>query len=86
MASAIINNNALPPISYNGESPERVLNDAINKLGEFTIKQLQKETGFKDYHYIAEKVHSMVISGALEEIGPKSHRKYRQVVVSRPLF
>lgn len=75
-----------PPISYNGESPERVLNDAINKLGEFTIKQLQDETGFKDYHYIAEKVHSMILSGALEEIGSKSHRKYRQVVTSHPLF
>lgn len=85
-ASSNFSVTALPPISYNGESPERVLNDAINKLGEFTIKQLQSETGFKDYHYIAEKVHSMVLSGALEEIGPKSHRKYRQVVASHPLF
>lgn len=85
-ASSNVSVNAQPPISYNGESPERVLNDAINKLGEFTIKQLQDETGFKDYHYIAENVHSMVLSGALEEIGSKSHRKYRQVVTSHPLF
>ena len=85
-ASSNVSVNTQPPISYNGESPERVLNDAINKLGEFTIKQLQDETGFKDYHYIAENVHSMVLSGALEEIGSKSHRKYRQVVTSHPLF
>lgn len=72
--------------SYNGENPERVLNDAINKLGEFTIRQLQDETGFKDYHYIAEKVHAMVFSGELEETGPKSHRKYRMIIKSNPLF
>lgn len=75
-----------PPISYNGEVPEEVINDAVNKLGEFTIRQLQDETGFKDYHYIAEKVHAMVLSGELEEAGPKSHRKYRMIIKSNPLF
>lgn len=68
------------------DNPDRVVNEAINKLGEFTIKELQEETGFKDYHYIAEKVLSLVHSGSLEEIGPKSRRKYRQVIKSNPLF
>ena len=75
-----------PPISYNGESPDSVLNDAINKLGEFTIRQLQNETGFKDYHYIAKKVQAMVISGELEGSGSNSHRKYRVIIKSNPLF
>lgn len=67
-------------------NPDRVVNEAINKLGEFTIKELQEETGFKDYHYVAEKVMSLVHSGSLEEIGPKSRRKYRQVFKSNPLY
>lgn len=67
-------------------NPDRVVNEAINKLGEFTIKELQEATGFKDYHYVAEKVFSLVQSGSLEEIGSKSHRKYRQVIKSEPLF
>lgn len=56
---------------------------AINQLGEFTIKELQDETGFKDYHHVAEKVQSLVHSGVLEEIGPMSHRKYRQRIISK---
>lgn len=68
------------------DNPDRVLNEAINKLGEFTIKELQEETGLKDYHYVAEKVISLVHSGSLEEIGPKNRRKYRKVIKSDPLF
>lgn len=67
-------------------NPDRVVNEAINRLGEFTIKELQEETGFKDYHYVAEKVLSLVHSGSLEEIGSKNRRKYRQVIKSNPLF
>lgn len=58
----------------------------VNKLGEFTIRQLQNETGFKDYHYIAKKVQAMVISGELEGSGSNSHRKYRVIIKSNPLF
>lgn len=64
-------------------TPDSVVNEAINKLGEFTIKELQDETGFKDYHHVAEKVQALVHSGVLEEIGPLSHRKYRQRIISK---
>lgn len=62
---------------------DSVVNEAINKLGEFTIKELQDETGFKDYHHVAEKVQALVHSGILEEIGSMSHRKYRQRIISK---
>lgn len=61
-------------------NPDTVVNEAINKLGEFTIKELQDETGFNDYHYVAEKVRAMVSVGALDMIGTPARRKYRVVI------
>ena len=67
-------------------NPDTVVNEAINRLGEFTIKELQKETKIQTFQYLAEKVHAMVKAGKLEEIGSIKRRKYQVVVRSNKLF
>ena len=59
---------------------------AINQLGEFTIKELQKETGIKDYHFLSNKILAMVKDGTLEAVGSSTHRKYKVKHISNPLF
>lgn len=67
-------------------NPDMVVNEAVNKLGEFTVKELQDETGFNDYHYVADRVRAMVAAGTLEMIGTSARRKYRVILRSKPLF
>lgn len=67
-------------------NPDMVVNEAVNKLGEFTVKDLQDETGFNDYHYVADRVRAMVAAGTLEMIGTSARRKYRVILRSKPLF
>lgn len=75
---------SIPHISSG--NPDTVVNEAINKLGEFTIKELQKETKIQNYHYLTEKIQTMVKAGELEELGSIKNRKYKVVVRSYKLF
>lgn len=56
---------------------DAVVMSAINKLGEFSLKELQAETGFKDLHYLRQKVSALVKQGTLIPLGSEIHRKYR---------
>lgn len=64
-------------VSTNADNSYVLVRDAINKLGEFTIKELQKETGINNYRYIAGIVSSMVRVELLDEVGSKSRRRYQ---------
>ena len=74
-----------PTLNYTTESIDSIIIKAIQKLGEFSIKDLQKETKIQNYHYLAEKVQTMVKAGELEETGSVRNRKYI-VVRSHKLF
>ena len=84
MAQSAVCKSKLPHIEVG--NPDSVINEAVNKLGEFTIKELQEEIGFNDYYYVAEKVRAMVASGTLEMIGTTARRKYRVVLRSNLSF
>lgn len=56
---------------------DEVVMTAINKLGEFSLKELQAETGFKDLYYLKQKVSALVSNGVLLATGSEIHRKYK---------
>jgi len=69
---------ALPGLIYTTESIDSIVKKAINKLDEFTIKELEDETGINDKGFLREKIDSLVKSGKLEAIGTPARRKYRR--------
>lgn len=75
-----------PALTTTTESIDSFVNKAINKLDEFTIKDLEDETGIKDKGFLRRKIDAMVKSGELEAIGSTAHRKYRRIIISNPLF
>ena len=75
-----------PALTTTTESIDSFVNKAINKLDEFTIKDLEDETGIKDKGFLRRKIDAMVKTGELEAIGSTAHRKYRRIIISNPLF
>ena len=69
---------ALPGLIYTTESIDSIVKKAINKLDEFTIKELENETGINDKGFLREKIDFLVKSGKLEAIGTPARRKYRR--------
>ena len=69
---------ALPGLIYTTESIDSIVKKAINKLDEFTIKDLEDETGINDKGFLREKIDFLVKSGKLEAIGTPARRKYRR--------
>lgn len=69
---------ALPGLIYTTESIDSSVKKAINKLDEFTIKELEDETGIHDKGFLREKIDFLVKSGTLEAIGTPVRRKYRR--------
>ncbi len=64
-------------MTFIAEHPDDVINKAIYRLGEFTIRDLQDATGIQNYQYIMQKIKVYVKNGTLEQIGDNVHRKYR---------
>ena len=54
---------------------DTVVQKAIDKLGEFTIKELQEVTGVS-HRCLLNKINAMVLSGDLEAVGPKTRRRF----------
>lgn len=57
-----------------------IINKAINKLDEFSIKELEDETGIKDHGFLRRKIDAMVKSGELVASGSTVRRKYRRKI------
>ena len=68
---------AKPSIAFTAESIDSIINKAIFKLDEFTIKELGDETGIKNQGLLRRKIDAMVKSGELEVSGSTVRRKYR---------
>lgn len=51
---------ALPGLIYTTESIDSIVKKAINKLDEFTIKELEDETGINDKGFLREKIDFLV--------------------------
>ena len=58
------------------DNPDNIVSNAVNRLGEFTMKELQEATGIH-YRYLQQKIQNLVQEGTLEAIGNKVHRKYK---------
>ena len=69
---------ALPGLIYTTGSIDSIVKKTINKLDEFTIKELEDETGIHDKGFLREKIDFLVKSGTLEAIGTPVRRKYRR--------
>ena len=67
-----------PTLNYTTESIDSIVNRAINKLNEFTLRELEEETGTKDKGFLRGKINYMVKSGELEVIGSPTRCKYRR--------
>lgn len=70
---------AKPALTFTSESIDGIINKAINKLDEFSIKELEDETGIKDHGFLRRKIDAMVKSGELVASGSTVHRKYRRM-------
>lgn len=66
-----------PSMTFTAANPDDVVQKAINRLGEFTVRELQDATGIQNYHYIMQKLQVLLRDGTLEAIGDNVHRKYR---------
>ena len=75
-----------PAFTYTTASPDDIISTAINKLGEFTLGDLQKETQIENRTFLMQKINAMLSAGTLEAVGPVAHRKYKLVIVSNQLF
>lgn len=67
-------------MAFSTESPDDVVQKAksyINRLGEFTVRELQDATGIQNYQHIMQKIQVLLKNGTLETIGDKVHMKYR---------
>ena len=67
-----------PTLTITTDSIDSIINKTINKLDEFTIKELEDEIGFKDKGFLRGKIEYMVKSGELEVIGSPVRCKYRR--------
>lgn len=61
---------------------DAIVMKSINKLGEFTFKELLAETGFQDSAYLLQKLNALVSHGDLDRFGPATDKRYR-IKVSR---
>ena len=69
-------NNSTDSLIWNAARFDNSIKNSINKLGEFTLKELQQYTGI-DYKYLASKVRELVLKGTLIEEGGSKNRRYR---------
>jgi hypothetical protein len=67
-----------PALTITTESIDSIINRAINKLDEFTLRELEDETGFKEKGFLRGKIEYMVKSGELQAFGSPARRKYRR--------
>lgn len=84
--SKAVPKSAKPALTYTTESLDSIINNAINKLGEFTIAELQKETKIENRYHLQQKIDAMVKSGDLEAVGSAVHKKYIRIYHTNQLF
>ena len=77
---------AKPALTYSTESIDSIISNAINKLGEFTMAELQKETKIENSYHLQQKINAMVKSGDLEAVGSTVHKKYKRIYHTNQLF
>ena len=65
------------PLTLTSDNPDDVIQKAIYRLGEFTVRELQDATGIQDYYYVMQKIKVFLKDGVIVSIGDKVHRRYR---------
>ena len=52
-----------PAFTYTTASPDDIISAAINKLGEFTLRELQNETQIENRTFLMQKINAIAICG-----------------------